>query len=192
MFNFFQAYLLWRLVEKITLLFLLTSSLLHTNISAMPTSIGEDEVKAVFLFNFSLFTTWPTSAFSTNTSSFHLCVLGDEDFKEKLQTAVEGEHVGKRPVRISDLQDYKSTTSCHILFVSQSQEDQLDEILTYAKSYPILTVSDIKDFVRQGGMIEFYIFQSRVRFMVDPETIKEVDLKISSRLLNIAKIASKK
>lgn len=191
MFNVCHVYTCWRLVKK-SIWLCMFISLIQAKIFAMPTSVGENEVKAVFLFNFSLFTTWPNTAFSTRASSFNLCVLDNDDFKEQLQIAVEGEHVDERNLRISNITNYQHTKNCHILFVSRSQEYQLDAILTHIKSSPVLTVSDIEDFVSRGGMIEFYLLQNRVRFMIDPATIEEAGLKISSRLLNIAKIVSKK
>jgi hypothetical protein len=77
------------------------------------------------------------------------------------------------------------------LFISSSEQKQLASILAAVKSQAILTVSDMEDFVTRGGMIQFYTIDNTVRFLIDPITVRDANLTMSARLLQIAKIVKK-
>jgi hypothetical protein len=155
--------------------------------AALPTA-KEYQVKAVYLFNFSKFIRWPDSAFGfDNARPIRICVLGKNPF-ENFARVVRGKKIKGRPVRVLNLRDFRNSRSCHILFVSKSEEGHQAAILNYTRQYPILTVSDIKRFVTRGGMIQFYIRSNKVRFMIDPRTLREVGISASANLLRVAKI----
>ena len=147
----------------------------------------EYQVKAVYLFNFSKFTRWPTSAFSSSQAPIRICVLGKNPFDD-FGVLVKNKIVKGRKVTVAQLHDFRKANRCHILFVSKSEQGDQAAILAYTQQYPILTVSDIKNFVVRGGMIQFYIRGRKVRFMVDPDTLKEAGLSASANLLRVAKI----
>lgn len=152
-----------------------------------PLAAREYQVKAVFLYNFARLTTYPTSV--TDKDTFHLCVVGEDPFQNKLDVVVQDAKVQERPLAILRFTDsLNGLEECEVLFVSLSEKPRLKEILTQVRQYPILTVSEIDDFVIRGGMIQFYNTEDNVRFLVDPETITEAGLKASSRFLEIAKI----
>ena len=48
-------------------------------------------------------------------------------------------------------------------------------------------MGDTKGFVEQGGMINFVLENDRVRFEVNHKAAEQAGLKISSKLLNVAK-----
>jgi hypothetical protein len=50
----------------------------------------------------------------------------------------------------------------------------------------VLTVSDIPDFVQQGGMIQFVLRDGRVRFEVNLAPTRNNGLLMSSELLKVA------
>ncbi|WP_353570858.1 YfiR family protein [Candidatus Albibeggiatoa sp. nov. BB20] len=161
-------------------------SLFNLAIASQP-NIRESEIKAVYLFNFSLFTSWPANS-DSNAGNFNICVLGDDPFGNNLDIAVANETVSDRPVVVRRILHYKNTDFCQILYISQSEQPKLKKIMTHLEGKPILTVSDIPSFVVNGGMIEFYRRKTKVRFFVDPKTVVDAGLKISSKLLRVAKV----
>jgi hypothetical protein len=74
------------------------------------------------------------------------------------------------------------------LFISRSEEWRLEVILKDLESLPILTVSDIPDFCQRGGMITLDVINQRVRFSINPQTAAQAQLKLSSKLLELAQI----
>lgn len=152
----------------------------------------EYQVKAVFLFNFSSYITWPATAFTSPQSPFSICILGQDPFQTELDMTVEGEKISGHPVVIQRLNTLNLVDNCQILFVSQSENSQLTNILTYLKYQrrPILTVSDIENFVEQGGMIQFFKNGKKVRFMIDHQAAKNAGLWVSGNLLSIAEVVT--
>jgi hypothetical protein len=149
----------------------------------------EYQIKAVYLFNFTLFFSWPPSVFKHSKQPFRLCVLGDDPFGIDLDLVIENERVEGRSVIIQRLNSVYQSTSCQMLFISQSEQSRLATIFAYLKQRPILTISDIPNFVKQGGMIQFFNTPyNEVRFIVAPNAINKAKLIASANLLEIAQI----
>ncbi|TAK03147.1 MAG: YfiR family protein [Candidatus Manganitrophaceae bacterium] len=53
---------------------------------------------------------------------------------------------------------------------------------------PVLTVSDIGQFAKEGGMVQLLTEQNRVRFAINVAVIERAGLKPSSQLLKLAQI----
>ncbi len=153
--------------------------------------IPEYQVKATFLLNFSKFVTYPEESFSDSASEIRICLLGDDPFQGSLEILVKGEKIQGRSIKVNYIRDVEKTSECHTLFISASEQKQIVNIIAYLRNKPILTVSDIADFVIRGGMVQFYILNNNVRFFIDPVTISEAKLKVSSRLLQVANVVGK-
>jgi hypothetical protein len=52
----------------------------------------------------------------------------------------------------------------------------------------VLTVSDMDNFGRRGGMIRLVLDQNRVRFRINAEAARQNEVVISSKLLRMAEI----
>lgn len=153
--------------------------------------VREYQMKATFLMRFGKYITYPEGALGDSGSTFNICILGDDPFEGSLDTLVKGEKVQGRLVNAIYLRDIEKAGDCQTLFISPSEQRQLANILTYLKPRPILTVSDMEDFVTRGGMIQFYMLDNNVRFFIDPVTANKAKLEVSSRLLQIAKVVRK-
>jgi YfiR/HmsC-like len=146
---------------------------------------SEYDVKAAFLYNFTKFVDWPPWAFHNDRSTVRLCVLGDDPFGESLREIAEGEVAGRR-LTVLSVPAMNDPAGCQILFVSRSERERLPEILAAVRDAPVMTVSDTKGFLEQGGIINFVLEGSRVRFEINQEAADRARLKISSRLLRLA------
>jgi hypothetical protein len=51
----------------------------------------------------------------------------------------------------------------------------------------VLTVGESPDFLRQGGIINFVLEDGKVRFEINQDAATQADLRISSRLLRLAR-----
>jgi len=151
----------------------------------------EYEVKAAFLYNFTKFVEWPPSAFAEGNAPLRICVLGEDPFGRNLQT-VPGEEVEGHPLIVMRPETLAKAAGCQVLFVSRSERERLPQILAPLKSSPVLTVGDGKGFLDQGGIVNFILEGSRVRFEINPAAAEQAGLKISSKLLRLARIAGQK
>lgn len=77
---------------------------------------------------------------------------------------------------------------CHIVFVPVSEKEQALRIVRGVKGSGVLTVGETDGFAMYGGIINLTIEQDKVRLEVNLPAAQRAGLKISSNLLNVAKI----
>jgi len=151
--------------------------------------IREHQLKAVFLYRFAHFVKWPPTAFESPYAPFRICLWGDEDpFHGQLDFAVANEKIRGRLIEVQRITLIEELAPCQIVYADESRHRYKTNLFLFVKNYPILTVSDMKNFVARGGMIEFYNLGNKIRFMMAPKNIKPAGLKASARLLQLAKI----
>jgi hypothetical protein len=151
---------------------------------AQPVVPKDYEVKAVYLYNFGRFITWPRSIDTNDV--FTVCVLGRDPFGRALDTTLAGEQIGGRALAARRLTRPQDAAGCRILFVSESEESQLERIFDRIDRAGILTVSDMPRFVARGGMIQFIAQGSKIRFEVNLAAAEGAGLMLSSELLRVA------
>ena len=78
--------------------------------------------------------------------------------------------------------------ACQIIFVASSEKQQAREILRGLRGASVLTVGDTAGFAGLGGIINFVVDEGRVRFEINVKAAERAHLKISSRLLTVAKL----
>jgi len=155
---------------------------------AQSPNVGEYQVKAVFLFNFGKFVEWPPSSFTSASSPLRICVLGPDPFGEQLRDMVNEKAVNGRRLEIDYMVDPSVSRTCHILFIASAKKNRTGQILEILRGSTALTVGDTDGFVQQGGMINFVLVNNRVQFEVNRWAIEVAGLKISSKLLSVAKL----
>lgn len=148
---------------------------------------GEYHVKAAFLFHFVQLVEWPTGTLGNDINPVTLCTIGEDPFQGDLETTLAGKTVGTRPLRVRHLKSAEDFPGCHVLFVSSHDAARLGPLLQELKDGPVLTVGESDGFVQQGGMIGFCLVDNKVRFEINVEAAERAKLKISSRLLLLAK-----
>ncbi len=150
----------------------------------------EYEIKAAFLYNLGNYLRFPESSLSDEDTDqlFHICILGKDPFQQNIDSAAEGEKIQGHAPKIRRLQRVQEAEGCHLIFISDSERTRLKSILQSLGSRPILTVSDMDDFLEQGGMLIFYNENNKIRLALDLGKIRAVNIKPSANLLKLAKI----
>jgi hypothetical protein len=162
--------------------------LLLSSTHAQSPTAGEYQLKAAFLFNFAKFVEWPPGSFSDASAPLRICVLGRDPFGEELRNITKDKTVNGRKLEVSQVLDLQVARTCHILFIASSEIARLKQILESLRGTDALTVGDTKGFVEQGGMINFVLENNRVQFEVNRKAAEQGGLKISSKLLSVAKL----
>jgi len=147
---------------------------------------AEYEVKAAYLYNFGKFVEWPAKIKAANAGAFTICVLGQDPFGVTLDATIAGETIDRKSVVAKRISKPQDAADCRILFISSSEESQLKQILATLDKTSVLTVSDMLQFTRRGGMIQFILEENRVRFEVNLTTAERAGLTLSSQLLKLA------
>jgi hypothetical protein len=152
---------------------------------------SEYQLKAAFLYNFAKFVSWPPEAFPEPSSPFVIGVIGDNPFGEDLEHTVKDKVLNGHPFAVREVKALSEVKNCHILFISASERKRLPEILEAARGANVLTVSELERFLQSGGMIHFIMEGNKVRFEINDEPARNSGLKISSKLLSLARGAGR-
>ena len=160
------------------------------SIAAQQGPSKEYQLKAVFIFNFAQFVSWPTNAFTNTNAPIIIGVLGNNPFNDYLDQIVHGEKVQGRPLEMHYYRTVDEITRCHVLFISRSEAARLDEIVAKLRGRSTLTVADVEGFTDRGGMIQFLTRQNKIRLRINLAPVKTANLTISSKLLRPAQIVA--
>jgi hypothetical protein len=150
----------------------------------------EFQVKAAFLLNFTKFIEWPEAAFGAAGAPITICVTGDDPFGGALDQIVAGEVVNGHKVAAQRIKGAPSSQSCQVVYVSPAEKD-IPRLLA-GLGPGILTVGEGETFIKDGGMIAFLIENRRVRFSINRGAAENAGLKLSSKLLLVAKSVENK
>ena len=74
-----------------------------------------------------------------------------------------------------------------MIFISRSEKNRLTEILAALQGSRALTVGETDRFLQRGGMLNLVLVENSVRFEVNLPAAERAGLKLSSRLLGVAK-----
>jgi hypothetical protein len=145
----------------------------------------EASVMAAFLYNFAKFTEWPALGAGTPIS---MCVVADTAMADAVAATVRGERINGHPLDVSRPQDTAAWAKCHLLFISGEEIRRFPDALGRLKASPVLTVSDGRTFSGGQGIIELYVDSGKMRFAINVDAADRAGVRISSRLLGLAKI----
>jgi len=147
----------------------------------------EYQVKAAYLYNFLKFVEWPDDPPGDPHGKWVIGFIGDSPIGGELARLVEGKNVLGRDLQIKKVLAGDSARGCNILFISESEKKRLPSILADLNGSSVLTVADMENFISAGGMIQFVVEDARVRVAIDVGAASRAHLKVSSKLLSLAR-----
>lgn len=150
----------------------------------------EYKLKAVFMLNFAKFIEWPTKTFPSESASLNICIIGHDPFGPLLNEVIKDEMVHNHTVDVKRLQSPQNIGVCHIAFLSPSLKPNFSKLLRIFSNTQVVTISEVDGFIQQGGMINFISIDNKIRFEINPESITNAGLSVSSRLLALARIVT--
>jgi hypothetical protein len=167
----------------------LLAALLSSVLSAQ--QVNEYYVKAAYVYNLTKFVEWPPQVFKNGSDSIVICVLGQSPIQEALLEAVKGEKIDGRTLLVHQLPAAEQVRGCHLLFIAASDRKRTRSILEDLKAAGTLTVGEAEDFLDEGGAVNFKLEGSRVRIEVNLNAVERHGLRISPKLLSLARVVRK-
>ena len=177
-------------MKFLTILFVIQLSAFSIEMQAGSGDEKEYKFKAAYLLNFLQFVEWPEDVNESINSPIVIGILGEDPFHSLIDQAVEGETIKGRKVLIQRFRSLDEVERCHLLFVGKSEKSKTPYYLSHLLGQKILTVGESDGFAAQGGVINFFQENTKLRFEINEEAAKNAGLKISSKLLRLAKIVS--
>lgn len=135
--------------------------------------------------NFAKFINWPDASSAQENKHFKFCVLGDDPFGASL-LAITSRSIGRKKIDLQYISTVQQAESCQLLFISDSEKNNLDVINKGLGDQSIVMVSDIEGFAQFGGTIEFVSQENKLSFIINLSRAREQRLEIHSALLNLA------
>jgi hypothetical protein len=159
--------------------------------------------------NFLRYTTWPSGAFKDTEdrkAPIVVTLAGDTGLASALSDAVKGVTIGGREielrqaqypgprqgeaaVRQEDVDAYHAALkNSHAVFFGRSEANRAVEAIRKLGNADVLTMSDLGGFAEAGGMLGLVVRDKRVAIDANEDALKATALKLSSRLLKLARI----
>lgn len=161
--------------------------------AAAPPRAPQHEVKAEFIERFTRFVAWPDSAFASTTAAFVVCVWGSGPLASRLEQVISRRPIRDRSVRVLHVASADKLLPCHILYVATLDRDVVREIVAATRGRPLLSVGDQPGFAEQGMLINLVLdHEGFVRFEINRETARRSGLKISAKLMRLARLVEGK
>ncbi len=166
---------------------------------------NEYQLKAVFLFNFIKFTSWPGKKNIKGKTSppapIYIGVVGDAPFGNSFDIIID-QKIHGRPIKVEwipglkenqrELKDPARLQKCHVLYITISQMRNTAKFVETVKGHNVLTVGEYDNCLDEGGMINLITEKKKITFEVNLPATKKEKLQIRSKLLRLAKRIIKK
>ena len=149
-------------------------------------SLVEYQVKAAFVCKFGNYIDWPPQALGAAGEPFRIGVLASEAVVDEFRRTATASSVVGRPVEVRRLVRGEVPEGVHALFVSRGMVSYTPNLLAAVQGRPVLTVTEV-DPGGAMGMINFVVVDDKVRFDILLPAATQSGLKISVRLLGVAR-----
>lgn len=146
----------------------------------------EARIQAVLILRIIKFVTWPADHLARG-DALHICTWGDSTTELALQN-LQGQKIRDQEVKVRKLNAPLNTRGCHVLYVSDSARDVTSSLLYESGSRTLLTISDMPDFNKRGGIINLIRQGNRMGFDVQLRYAREHGLLIGAPLLELAHV----
>jgi hypothetical protein len=161
--------------------------LLPLSLFAQSGKFSEYEVKAAFLEKFTRFIEWPREEHIEDVSKpFIVGIIGEIPFKSILEKMYSKQKIKNKKVELRYISTVDEINGCNLLFISKSENNRINQILSYTKNKPILTICDEKEFSKKGVLIALFVESGHVLFEIDKNAVQKAGLYVSSLLLNLS------
>lgn len=146
-------------------------------------SLSEQKIKAGLLYNFLKYTEWPKEGGILN-----VCLFQDDPFGGSLDP-LKGRTAQQFRINVTTIYDVGQMDGCSVVFVPANAAESVPAVLSHARSKQILTMSDIRGFAREGGMIELATREDqRIHILINGAAAAAADIRIEPRMKRLAEM----
>jgi hypothetical protein len=147
----------------------------------------ERSVKAAFVFKFAAFVDWPAEALPRPDGPIRIGVMGEEEIAREIAQAAASRTVEGHPVLAKQVQPGDSLEGVHILFVRDAELHRLGGSVADLMPDAMLIVTESNGALDDGSVVNFVVDDGRVRFDISLDAAERRGLKLSSRLITVAR-----
>ncbi|MHC4130927.1 MAG: YfiR family protein [Planctomycetota bacterium] len=190
-------------IFSITVLLLLLFAV-PNQVSADTAQVQSSQVKAAFIYNFIKFIDWPQEKAEDVNKPLTVGIFGSSPFGNAFDKIKDSQIRGRKVV-VKYFESFANVKGgeqkqneeiqkkinefgqCDVLFICASEAKFFKRVLQPLEIYHVLTISDTKGFLEEGGIINFVMEEKKVRFEINMASAKRSKLEVRSKLLRLAK-----
>jgi hypothetical protein len=180
----------WRRIRRAS--FFVIASWLFSNSFPKALPVNEETVeypiKLAFLYNFTKFVDWPPGSYHSPDAPLVICIVGHDPFSPDIEGALRSRSVGSHPIEVRTLRPSDIMSVCHMVFVPVTEGDNAAMIVRVLNGSSTLTVGETEGFAVRGGIINLTAEGNKLHFEVNLLAADRAGLKISAKMLALAKI----
>ena len=150
-------------------------------------SMDESQVKAMFVYNFLKFVSWPPDTSLAPTEPFVVLIIGEGPTADATERFLTSKSIGVRPLLVLRNQSDQSLVGARAAFVAEPDAKKLHRVLHAAAVAGVLTIGEGESFTTYGGVIGLIVEDRKVRFDVDTSAAQTAGLRVSSKLLTLTR-----
>lgn len=158
------------------LLFGLIASSLNVSAQAK-----DDQVKTVFVFNFTRYIQWPS-----NQSDITIGILGnDAELEKAFNDMASKKSTSTKKIVIKKFTSANEAGNCDIVYIPESNSAHFTQVKSQNLKN-VLIITEKPGLGREGSGINFIQVDGKMRFEINKSEIERAGLKVSSQLLGLA------
>lgn len=147
----------------------------------------EIKIKAAFLYKFCQYIEWPETAFTSPEAPFLMAILGAEPVASQLQLITRQRSLAGRSIQIIHLLPHQPLPRAHLLFIARAEQERLAAIAKVLQDWPVVLVSESRDGLAAGSLINFVVQDDRLKFDINLVQVVRRKLQFSAQLLAVAR-----
>ncbi len=149
----------------------------------------EYRIKAAYLYQFGRYVEWPSKTFPSPETPFVIGILDQDPIAADLDQIAQIKKIQDRPIQIRRFSSASDIRACNILYFSSALEPEAQaEVIRRVAGKGILLVGDTERFLNRGGVMQFILEDNKIRVMISRKAAEREGLKISSKLLQVARV----
>jgi len=169
-------------IKSIYILFSLI--LLSESSSAQSVRKAEYLLKSINIYKICKFIEWPES--NKESDYFVISIIGDLPEGIKIEIPPD-KLIAKKRVLVKHLTHVNQAEGSNVLFICESEKNNIKKILNFTKNIAVLTIGDTNGFAEMGVMINFYIKDELVNFEINDQAVLSSKLEFQSQLFKIGR-----
>lgn len=147
---------------------------------------AEYQIKAAFLCKFGNYIEWPAEAGAA--PDFVIAVMASPAIGDELVLAARGQTVHGRPILVRRTERVAELIEgAAIVYIARSHAARVGEALAVLKDRPVLTVTELAQEQATQGIVNFVVVDDKVKFDISLAAAARSSLRISARLLHVAR-----
>ncbi len=145
-------------------------------------------IQSVFLYNFTRLVAWPAEY---QSGDFIIATYGNSGMNQEVQEMASTKRAGNQNITSINFSSVDEITKCHILYIPSNQSRRINEIVDAlkAKNINALVVTDSRNAINNGSVINFTIVDNRQRFELSQDNARAMGLNPGGEITRLAILA---